>query len=724
MNINFEKSVISIKKNISKNIEEAEKEISIIYSNISKNDFDKLAIIQRLFSSIEIQKGNYKNALNFISLAEQFSNSSTNKTIIISVYFEKYTIFSRLNQLHNAFEILQKIKNLNKIVNDQKISAELNLKYGYLKSSLNDYDAAIQHYFEAYKIFSELNEQEKIAEVYNSIGLVFEKQKNLIEAEKYYLKSFEIIKKTPNLSLYSRVLNNLGVINFYQKSYEEALDHYNKSLVLKEKIKDRIGIANIYSNIGIIYTAKKDFKKAEELYEKALTIRKNINDKKGIGNSLLNIGLLKMKQAKTSESENFLNEAYLLAKEIDDFTLLTNVTKEISNLYAQKNEFKAAFEKYQLYSELYKRHLSQKNKLSIEKLITKYDIAQKEQENRIFQNKLHSEKKIKELKTQLAKLKKHNSLLTSEFTKKIQYNLVGSSPQLKTVLSFAQKVAKSRNTNVLITGESGTGKEIIARIIHYKSERKHESFFAINCAAINENLMESELFGHTKGAFTDAKFDKTGILEAANGGSIFFDEIGDLPLSLQAKLLRVLDQKTLRKLGSNREIKVDIRIISASNKNLNKLITTKEFRLDLYQRIASYEIYIPPLRNRKEDLEPLIYYYLEKFAKEMKKTIPFIKKDTLRILKSYDYPGNVRELKNIIERSLINCDKDELLFEHLNLDNISSLPDIKISMNLLENEKNTIRLALKKANFNQTKAAKILNISRQTLIRKMKKHNL
>jgi formate hydrogenlyase transcriptional activator len=230
--------------------------------------------------------------------------------------------------------------------------------------------------------------------------------------------------------------------------------------------------------------------------------------------------------------------------------------------------------------------------------------------------------------------------------------IVGNSPALKRVLQLVETVAPSDST-VLLLGETGTGKELIARAIHDGSRRKERTFVKVNCAAIPTGLLESELFGHEKGAFTGAIIQKIGRLELADQGTLFLDEVGDIPLEIQPKLLRALQEREFERLGSTRTRKVNVRLIAATNRDLEKMVAAHEFRSDLYYRLNVFPIRIPPLRERKEDIPLLASYFVEKFAKQMQKKIDIIPADVMKGLKTWEWPGNIRELENLVERAVI-----------------------------------------------------------------------
>ena len=262
-------------------------------------------------------------------------------------------------------------------------------------------------------------------------------------------------------------------------------------------------------------------------------------------------------------------------------------------------------------------------------------------------------------------LQKENFLLKQVVRDRYHFgNIIGQSPKMEALYDLLEKVSPTK-TNILVTGESGTGKELVAKAIHYNSPRKEKPFVTLNCGAIPESLIESELFGHMKGAFTDAIAMKKGLFEVADEGTIFLDEISDLPLLMQVKLLRVLQDKEFKRVGGTEDIRVDIRIISATNKDLEEAVKEKLFREDLFYRLNVIQLKLAPLRERKEDIPLLANHFLKKYSEELNKNIIKISPEVLQILLHYDYPGNVRELQNIIERAVALESDQELTAHHL-----------------------------------------------------------
>ncbi len=345
---------------------------------------------------------------------------------------------------------------------------------------------------------------------------------------------------------------------------------------------------------------------------------------------------------------------------------------------------------------------------------------------------------------EVAKLKKENIRLKRELRKRYEFHgLIGSSPEMQKVYDLIEKIADTDST-VLITGGSGTGKELIAKVIHYNSYRSGKNFVPLNCAAIPKDLLESELFGHEKGAFTGAINTRIGRFELASGGTLFLDEIGELDPSLQVKLLRVLQEREFERIGSTKTIKVDVRILAATNRNLEELTREGRFREDLFYRLNVIPVHIPPLRDRKEDIPVLIEHFLKKHAKAKKRRPPEISKQLMDVLLGYSWPGNVRELENLVERlSILNPgqritindlpERFQSIVPSAVKPQISlyytediSLPPEGINLNNIIDtiERKLITEALEKSSGIKSKAATLLGLNRTTLVEKMKKKGI
>jgi DNA-binding NtrC family response regulator len=322
-------------------------------------------------------------------------------------------------------------------------------------------------------------------------------------------------------------------------------------------------------------------------------------------------------------------------------------------------------------------------------------------------------------------------------------NIVGESQAIKNVFTQIEQV-KDSNINVYINGESGTGKELVARAIHFSGPGENRPFIDINCSALAESLLETEMFGHEKGAFTGAVGTHRGKLELADGGTLFFDEIADMSLKLQVKLLRFLEEKSFERVGGTKKIKVDVRVVSATNKDLQKEVEKGNFREDLYYRLVVFTIHVPPLRERKNDISHLCSYLLNKFKDELNKEISHISPAAMDILNQYRWPGNVRQLQNVILQSMLMSKTGTIEVEHLPQEIQNAQPEAPASVkvksdlpeeveedsadtskiSLDEGEKQTLMSALKMTNWNISEASNLLSISRTTFYRKLKKHGL
>jgi DNA-binding NtrC family response regulator len=348
-----------------------------------------------------------------------------------------------------------------------------------------------------------------------------------------------------------------------------------------------------------------------------------------------------------------------------------------------------------------------------------------------IKNAIEKTKRYIEIKEKLnsakEKIKKLENIVNAKNTNLIK----GNSNEISRIKSLIENVSNTDNTTILISGETGTGKELVAKQIHALSTRNKQIFSAYNCSAIPDHLFESEFFGYNKGAFTGANHDKKGWFEIADKGTLFLDEIGDMPMFLQSKLLRILEDKKVTRLGATNNIDIDVRIISATNKNISELIEEGKFREDLFYRLNTFEIALPPLRNRKDDIVELSFLFLNEFSDKFNKKIKSIDDTAISLLLTYPFPGNVRQLKNFIERAVILCTGDVILKEHI-FDNSFDFSDnqskptelIMPNLDLELNEKYLIVNALKQSENNKTKAAKLLNITVQSLLRRMLKYKL
>lgn len=329
--------------------------------------------------------------------------------------------------------------------------------------------------------------------------------------------------------------------------------------------------------------------------------------------------------------------------------------------------------------------------------------------------------------TEVLDLRAQNKVMQADLAHKFQ-NIIGKSKMMREIFDLIQSVANARST-VMITGASGTGKEMVARAIHYASNRAQNPFIKLNCAALPENLVEAELFGYEKGAFTDAKKTNRGRFELADGGTLLLDEISEMPLNLQSKLLRVIQEREFERVGSSQTISVDVRIIATSNRNLKEFISQGLFREDLFYRLNVIPIYLPPLADRREDVPALTQHFIEKYNEENGRSITRIDESVMRMLLRYHWPGNVRELENMLERAVVTAKSDTLTEDdfptELALGPVADdLPPLKVPMKLEEGSKYLILKTLEKFNGNKTKAAEALGITTRTIRNKLAEYQM
>ena len=362
-----------------------------------------------------------------------------------------------------------------------------------------------------------------------------------------------------------------------------------------------------------------------------------------------------------------------------------------------------------------------------------YDFIEKPINFEKLENALRNALETRRLRTEVART---HEIQRSEWSVD---HFIGVSAHVREVVELIRKLAASEASTILIQGESGTGKDLVAHAIHYESARRDRPFYAINCAAIPENLMESELFGHEKGAFTDARAQKKGMFEMADGGTLFLDEISEMNLGMQAKLLRVLEGQSFRRVGGVKNITVDVRVIVASNRNLEEAVRSSRFRQDLYFRLAIIPVTLLPLRDHKVDIPPLLDHFIRHYNEKFHKNIQGLTKEAEELLMNYDWPGNIRELRNAIERVMILAEGNRVAAKYLPIriseggvlpvpmsedseDGRIRLPQGGIS--LYEVERELIRQALEQSRGNKTTAAKLLHVTRDTLRYKVKKYRL
>jgi len=570
---------------------------------------------------------------------------------------------------------------------------------GYVVFLQRRFAEAEDYYKEAFKLATEVGDVYESSSFYEFQGQLCFVQGDWQKARELYNKALEIGEKVaPEGDIINQTCRLLAELELAEGNLDKAVSYCDRSLKVSLKLKDRFEEGIVYKILGQVYLSKKDSIKAKESFGKSINVLKEIKAIYELGRTYLEAG--KSSCFNYFERLKSLGNAQDLFAEVDTKYHIAHTDLAISQLLYDNNEFNKALSFAQEAEEIFKK-LGEKKDLEV-----------------AFKLRFEVEKRATHL----------------EESKDIpfKFSFSGFITQNKEMLDIIHKAeqVKDKDITVLIQGETGTGKDLLVRMIHYNSNRADKKFIALNCANLPEALLESELFGHKKGAFTGANVDKKGLLEVADGGTLFLNEIGELPLSVQAKLLSVLEEKEFTRLGDTNPMKVDVRIIAATNRNLEEAVEDKTFREDLYYRLGVIKLNLSPLRERKEDIKLLIGHFLEKHADGSRDKVLEASKRLNELFMSYDWPGNVRELENeIVKLSTLIEIKDEdglnRLIEQIEKEKrmTSNLPD-----SLLDKkerlEKSEIANALRATNNVKSDAARMLDIPESTLRSKIKKLNI
>jgi transcriptional regulator with PAS, ATPase and Fis domain len=569
--------------------------------------------------------------------------------------------------------------------------------------------------------------------------------KNLVEqANREMMLIHDIILPDQNPLRYVQLTNFRGIICNMTRSWKEAEGHFRTGIGLAEKHGYIYQLAQLWMNLGISLASQRDFNGSIEMYDKSLGL---LSNDKGV-NLPLRAKIVTNKARALSMGERLtesvelmqeaLAEARRAGRERDGNILRINLADTLIELGRfdgvpeMIDAANAYFEENKLWDMAQSAHLCkaryyearQDYRSAFESMEQLYQVSRKYfQENFSSQSRRYQQR-IEDLRNEYLLLKNQCSNLVRLGIEERNLSLIGDNPLIKVAIANAIQAAKYPFVNVHIYGESGTGKEIIARLIH-ESGQSSKTMIAINASTISPNLIESELFGHVKGAFTGAISDHKGKFMLANEGTLFLDEISDMPLDCQAKLLRAIEHHSIIPVGSDKELSVKCRIVSASNRKLTDLVKANLFRLDLYHRLNKVEIFLPPLRQRLSDLPALTTHFVKRFAREFGHGVPTISEAFFTRLQKHSFPGNVRELMNIIERIFILKPKPHWYAEQLDglideSSNSSPKPG-NISQSLSQKERQLIIDTLEKVNWKQKEAAKLLEMTESTLSRHIKK---
>ena len=698
---------------------------------------------------IHFAKNKFTQVIDFFSNILTFYSSHLSYKNVTNILDKLSLSYEYTNESKKSEPFLQRAIELSRSSNNAEDLSYFTSCLGNIYFKVHNYKKSLEFHKIACRTSIKLQNERSTAVSYNNIGNVYMRLNNYEKALENYLKSLDLKQKQPNKKDVAFTINNIGNLYYRINKYAQALKFYKQALQLNEEMNNEKGKSISLNNIGITYDDLKDYDKAMESHSESLKIKQKLNDQSGISASLNNIGNVLRYQKKYEEALDYYTKSLQIKNEIQDQLGIALTSNNIGHIYMKLKQFDVAFsyldqsmqmadkigakelQKINLgtLSEYYDKVHDYKNALIYYKKYSKLNekINDEKTGKRILQmqQNFEIEQEVRENKTlHLQDIVDKYSLISKELERRIDKTFIGESKAIKSILKQTMQVAQYQDTNVLIIGESGTGKEIIADIIHHSGSRKEHNFCPINCSAIPETLLETEFFGHKKGTFSGADSDKKGLFELADKGTIFLDEIADMTLPLQAKLLRAIEEKKIKKLGQQEEIPVDVRIIAATNQDIEEQVRNKEFRLDLFHRLNTIIIHIPPLRERPDDIEPLVRHFVQAFTQNMNKSFPEIDNNVFDVLKEYSFPGNVRELKNLVERAMIFCENNILDAQCFPLSKPIVTSFEEENHNIKETERKLIISALNKTRFNQSKAAILLGISRQTLIRRLVEHNI
>jgi DNA-binding NtrC family response regulator/uncharacterized protein HemY len=699
----------------------------------------RVAQVQHIMGVIYAHLGDLKNAeLQFMDTASTYRRIGDQKGII-----ETYNELARLcfvrSDFNRAIEYINDALDYCDKIKDQRMKAQLMGNLGTIYMIKDEWQQSRKNLLVSLELNTKHKDEINICRCFLSLGYVSVLLREFSKAEEYLKEAYSLIHENSFVRELAIFHEYSGELAFIRGDFGEAENHYLKAIQIGEKIAPRSAIiSQAYRLLAELYTERGEFVKGLTSCEKLLLASKNIGEKMEEALAYRTLGRLYSLNGHPAEvKENFAFATRILEEIGVKFELAkTYLDMGKSDCFDFWEKMKFLGRAEDLASQLDTPHHSAKVKFAFALLFFKnkeyadaLDFLGKAKE--IFEQGSEREdlEEVSELKKQIqavfqaAERSKDSS---PEFS--IQ-DIVTQNKHMLEMLENAQRV-KDSDITILLEGETGTGKDLLAKVIHFTSSRKNKKFVVINCAALPETLFESELFGYKKGAFTGASYNKKGLLDEAAGGTLYLDEVAEVPFPIQVKLLRAIEEKEITRLGEVKPGKVDFRVIAATNRNLEKLVEEGKFRSDLYYRLSVIKFKLSPLRERKEDIPLLLEHFIRKYAINGWAQASIFDSKVMKLFLNYDWPGNVRELENDIKSLLAFVrDGDKIPFELLadsleKFNNGRSNNHPSLMSQLAEYEKEQIKKALVKSNWVKTKAARLLNIDEALLRYKMKKHNI
>jgi len=689
--------------------EEAEKQIlDLLSTAVEQGNHLLISKCNLILSKCYINAEYPDKQKRSLDIAYEAAKSALDSRMIAECLIHTGSYHQSQNDRINALKCYDKAERLCEDLQENDITIQTKIAYGNTYYAFGEHHKALIYLTDAFQLSQQCEDFNRQLLIINNLSTLYSVLGRFGEAEEI-LNSGIQIAETNNIPMRKVfLLFNLGVMLMRQHIYQPALDRFLEC----NQFAGSIGFDNpqyqieLYSNMAGCYRDLKAFELAKENIEKAETLAKLIQNTKLAKEMELNKAILMLSMGLGEEAKKLILDVKKYFSKRKLYEQLIVAQMSLADYYEQKKDYHRTIKLLKEISPIYSEYTNQ----LMSAKASEFDAQ------------------LKALLTRIDEVQDNYGKLASRFTDRILGEFIGRSPHHRKVLETALMAAKHPLASVLITGESGTGKEVIANLIHLNSLRNSGPFVAVNVSAITSTLLESEFFGHRKGSFTGATSEHKGFFQQANRGTLFLDEIGDMPKELQSKLLRVLESRRVTPVGSATEIPFDCRIISSTNRNIEEMLKTDQFRLDLFHRLNTLEIHIPPLRNRSEDIPLLIDYFVDLLAGQHNRKKPMLNSDFVKRLKQYSFPGNVRELKNMIERLFILCPKNNwdistLAYLTLGIKDMNESV-ISVTQATQQTEKELIVKALQETNGIQKDAAAILNMSESTLSRRINKYRL
>jgi transcriptional regulator with PAS, ATPase and Fis domain len=669
------------------------------------NGDDPLADIFADLSYLFWLQKDLKKSLRYGLQSLEILQKSGNQDILPGRYTNVGFIYEEMRDFATAEKYYEEGMNFGLLTNSDSMVSLAYCGNGRLQLKMSNFKAAINYFLEALKYIPD-EESENYIAVCSNLGTAYGRLKDYEESLRYFTRFINNKTKSRFPEMYYSLLLNAANCYEFLGDYDQSETYLKEIIEYAEQEKNPELMAGALINLGRLENNKEHWEAAQEYLQESKKYSKMTGNRLQNALSDSSLGVAYTGAGNFDKALISLNSCLKTVKELNMKLEIKKCYDKLALVYEKLGDFRQALENYKLFHHYESKIKDEQFDLDLKNLRKTYQKkAQIKERTNFFPS---------------------YSFISRELANLVKTPLIGTSKSLQEVVNKAMIAAENDSAAVLLTGESGTGKEIIARIIHFAGYRKKSPFITVNSVAFAGSLIESAFFGSEKGAFTGATDLKTGYFEAVQNGTLFLDEIGDMPLEMQAKLLRVLEEQIIHRIGSTKDIILNFRLISATNKNLYRMSEENSFRFDLLNRINTLEIFIPPLRERKEDIPLLVDYFVSLFTRQSDISKPILTKSTLELLIDYEYPGNVRELKNIIQRTILLNNKAvlepaDIIFPSNETATSESKHIAFPSLNLAETERILINSAMQKAGNVQVQAAKLLGISPYALNRKLKK---